>query len=119
MRKLIFILCQNLIFAKQNYSEDIYKDIKSNFDEIFKAFDRIVKFYTAGKVKKTLDKVFIVGEGAKIYGIEAYLQNFMGTDAAVINNAESIKLKINFNDESEFKHYLNAYGAILRNSKRN
>lgn len=116
--KAYFYFMSKFNFAKQNYSEDIYEDIKSNFDEIFKAFDRIVKFYTSGKVKKTLDKIFIIGEGAKIYGIEAYLQDFMGTDAAVINNAESIKLKINFKAENNFKYYSNAYGAILRNSKK-
>lgn len=116
--KAYFYFMSKFNFAKQNYSDDIYEDIKNNFDEIFKAFDRIVKFYTAGKVKKTLDKIFIIGEGSKIYGIEAYLQEFMVTDVSVINNAESIKLKINFDDENKFKYYSNAYGAILRNSKK-
>lgn len=105
-------------FAKQAYSDEIYEDIKKDFNDIFRAFDRIVAFYTNGKTKKNLDKIFIVGEGAKIYGIEAYLQDFMGTDATAIANPESIKLKVNFQNQSNFNQYLNVYGSLLRKSKK-
>ncbi|MFL0252266.1 pilus assembly protein PilM [Clostridium neuense] len=105
-------------FAKQDYSDEIYGNIKSNFDDIFKAFDRVVKFYTAGKTKKTLDKIFIVGEGAKIYGIEAYLQDFMGMDVSIIESPETINLKVNFQNQINFNHYLNVYGSLLRKGKK-
>lgn len=116
--KAYFYFMSKFNFAKQSYSGEMYEDIRNNFDEIFRAFDRIVKFYTSGKVKKTLDKIFIVGEGAKIYGVEAYLQDFMDTDVSVIDSAEDINLKINFKDGSKFKYYSNVYGAILRKSKK-
>ncbi|MCD2346465.1 pilus assembly protein PilM [Clostridium guangxiense] len=105
-------------FAKQDYSDEIYGNLKNNFDDIFKAFDRVVRFYTAGKTKKTLDKVFIVGEGAKIYGIEAYLQDFMGTDVTTVEDPESIKLKVNFQNQNNFNNYLNVYGSLLRKGKK-
>jgi|GEM_PF-1170357 len=105
-------------FAKQTYSGKMYEDVKDNFDDIFKAFNRVVTFYTNGKTKKTLDKIFIVGEGARIYGIEAYLEDFMGTDVTAIENPENIKLKINFQNQSNFNQYLNVYGALLRKSKK-
>lgn len=105
-------------FAKQAYSDEIYENIKSNFDDIFRAFDRIVVFYTNGKTKKTLDKIFIVGEGARIYGIEAYLQDFMGTDVTAVANPEDIKLKVNFQNQSNFNQYLNVYGLLLRKGKK-
>lgn len=105
-------------FAKQAYSDKTYEDIKNNFDDIFKNFERVIKFYTNGKTKKTLDKIFVIGEGAKIYGIEAYLQEFMETDVTPIEKPESIKLKINFQNQSNFNHYLNAYGSLLRKGKK-
>lgn len=105
-------------FAKQTYSDEMYEAVKSNFDDIFRAFDRIVMFYTNGKTKKTLDKIFIIGEGARIYGIEAYLQEFMVTDVTAIENPESLKLKVNFQNQSNFNQYLNVYGSLLRRGKK-
>lgn len=105
-------------FAKQAYSDEIYQKVKINFDEIFRAFDRIVMFYTNGKTKKTLDKIFIIGEGARIYGIEAYLQEFMVTDVTAIESPESLKLKVNFQNQSNFNQYLNVYGSLLRRGKK-
>lgn len=105
-------------FAKQVYCDEIYESVKGNFDDIFRAFDRIVMFYTNGKTKKTLDKIFIVGEGANIYGIEAYLQDFMATDVTSIVNPENIKLKVNFQNQSDFNQYLNVYGSLLRKGKK-
>lgn len=94
--------------------KDVDKRVQFIFENALSAFEKVIQFYTRGKIKKSLDSIYISGGESRIAGIEEYTKDFFGCPVYIIGSSETsignIKLPKNF----DFKNYINALGLLLR-----
>lgn len=96
---------------KDNYLE---KDIQMMFDNVLVNFEKIVQFFTTGKLQRKLDKIFLIGGGSEINGIENYIRDFFGSQVYTADSIEKISLKIKAPVGFNLKMYSCALGLLLR-----
>lgn len=106
-------LMSEFSFDKINENET-FERIGSRFDAMFSAFQSIIQFYTTGKANKTLDHLYVIGEGADIKGIDEYINTFFDTPAEIVNLPQEIGLSIKLPVGCDIKHYANNLGLLLR-----
>ena len=112
--------------AAQNYLEHSYdfKDAKqedelnskiaAHFDNVFFTYERVIQFYTNGKIKKSLDKIFILTDGMTLNNIDKYVENYFSTDTQMINSQLSLMINTKFPNGCDFSEYINCLGILLR-----
>lgn len=105
----------NFNFSRIDEESAIQNRIKSLFDNVFINFDKIIQFYSAGKSKKALDQIFIIGAGCEIYGMDNYIKQHFGASVSLVRSTEDISSKTLFPTSCDFKFYVNTFGLILRN----
>lgn len=88
--------------------------VKSIFNENFYSFDKIIQFYTTGKTNKSLDMIYIIGEGAEIKGIDNYVQAYFKTNVEIVDNSNEIGIKTKLPKNFSLKYYVNNIGLLLR-----
>ena len=99
----------NLVDVKD---EDDYID--TYFQELSSRFDTFIQFYTSGKVKKTLDRIYVLGTGSKIKGIQQYFEVNLNARSANIPKFEDMKVIVKTPKNISLKDYLYCYGLLLR-----
>lgn len=95
-------------------SNDMHKHISFLFDDMISTFEKIIQFYTTGKVNKNLDEIIIMGGGSRIPGIDNYIKNELGCAAYSIDGKANLQLKIKVPEGCELIYYLNTLGLLLR-----
>ncbi|MDP4143038.1 MAG: type IV pilus assembly protein PilM [Bacillota bacterium] len=100
--------------AQIDLESDIQRKVKELFDMLLTNFENVVHFYASGKAKKTLDKIYVIGSGCEIYGIEGYIRDYLDTHTQIVNSTEDIYTSSQFPYGSDFKFYVNAFGLLLR-----
>jgi type IV pilus assembly protein PilM len=100
-------------FDKVNENET-FERIGSRFDTMFSAFQSIIQFYATGMANKTLDLIYVIGEGANIKDIDEYISSFFDTPAEVINSSFEIGMNIKLPMDCDIKRYVNTLGLLLR-----
>lgn len=88
--------------------------IKGLFDQALYSFEKIIQFYTTGKTNKSLDMIYVIGEGAEIKGIDNYIQEYFSTTVEIVDSAEEIGIKTKLPENCSFKYYVNSIGLLLR-----
>jgi type IV pilus assembly protein PilM len=108
---------ENFLRVFNLYGEDenpVDLRVKSLFNEAFYSFDRVIQFYTTGKMNKSLDMIYITGEGAEIKGIDNYVEEHFQTTADTVETSKEIGIKTKLPQECSFNHYVNNIGLLLR-----
>jgi type IV pilus assembly protein PilM len=108
---------KNFLRVFNFYGEEessIDTSVKALFDEIFYSFGKIIQYYTTGKVNKSLDMIYIIGEGTEIKGIDNYVQEHFSTNVEIVEAPEEIGIKTKLPKECSFKYYVNNIGLLLR-----
>ena len=112
--------------SSQNYLEHVYdfnditKDselhskISVHFENVFLNYERAIQFYSSGKVKKKLDKIFILTDGVNLNGFDKYVEKYFSTDTQIINSSHSLMINTKFPKGNDFKQYINCLGTLLR-----
>jgi type IV pilus assembly protein PilM len=102
-------------FTLNGESENtVVSSIKAQFDTLFYSFDKIIQFYTTGKINKNLDMIYIIGEGTQISGIDNYVQNYYSATVELVESPEEIGIKTKLPTDCSFKYYVNNIGLLLR-----
>ncbi|MGL4109456.1 type IV pilus biogenesis protein PilM [Clostridium sp. LP20] len=87
--------------------ERLFKDVTSQYNSL-------IQYFTAGKIRKNLDRVYLVGSGTKIRGIDQYLSvnmnNRIGSTLAFTDLKNSVKCP----KKVCLKDYIFPYGLLLR-----
>lgn len=101
----------DLIEAKEAGEEN---EIERYFNEVVQESNTLVQYYTSGKVKKTLDRLYVIGTATKIKGIEQYLEVNLNTRVAKTPIYSDLKFSVKAPKKVYLKDYLMPYGLLLR-----
>lgn len=104
----------NFNLNDQRQQNDMQKRIRDMLDNAISNFQRVIAFYNSGKSNKKLNQIYLIGAGAKIYGIEKYVQNIMGTEVRSIKSADELNTKCSFPVNLNFCYYVNTFGMFLK-----
>lgn len=89
--------------------------IKALYDSIFYTFEKTIQFYTSGKTKKNLDRIYLTGSGSRINGLTDYLKTYFNSNVHYINSIEDLSLKIINNISfEESRLFINVLGLLIR-----
>lgn len=99
-------------YAKQE--DELHDRISVHFNNVFLTYERVIQFYTNGKIKKDLDKIFILTDGMNFNGIDKYVEKYFSTSTEIINSEHMLMIKTKFPQDRDFREYINALGILLR-----
>jgi Tfp pilus assembly protein, ATPase PilM len=83
-------------------------------NNVLSSFQKVIQFYATGRTIKSLDEIFITGPGAFINGLDQYVARALGANTTLILSPSDIGAKPNVPNGFDFKHFLSAYGMLLR-----
>jgi type IV pilus assembly protein PilM len=101
-------------FISENEDNSVNDSVKFIFREAFYNFDKLIQFYTTGRINKFLDMIYIIGEGAEIKGIDSYVQAYFSTNAEIVESAKEIGIKTVLPKDFRFRYYINNLGLLFR-----
>ncbi|MGL5086347.1 MAG: pilus assembly protein PilM [Clostridium sp.] len=84
------------------------------FDSINNQFNTIIQFYSSGKVKKSLDKMFLLGSASKVKGLDKYLESVFNTQVEHVPSFDNFRFSIKVGKKIQLKDYFYVYGLLLR-----
>jgi type IV pilus assembly protein PilM len=97
-----------------NQESETFRAINGLFMTMMISVDKVIQFYTTGKTKKSLDAIYIIGEGSDIKGVSEYIKNYFNTGTEVPENLKSISLNMKHPSDMNFRNYANTIGLLLR-----
>lgn len=103
-------------FLSLDLENPIIQRVKGRFDSLLEMFQKIVAFYNSGNANKLLDCIYVIGAGGELIGIQKYMREYMGTEVKVVEAIADLKYKIQIPYGFNFKHFVNCYGLLLRNT---
>lgn len=101
-------------FNDINQDNELHSKISAHLENIFLNYERAIQFYSNGKVKKKLDKIFILTDGINTNGLDKYIENYFSTDTQIINSEHSLMINTKFPKGEDFRQYINCLGTLLR-----
>ncbi len=107
-------LIDNFSFDKINVEHEIDRRILELFDNVSSTFQKVIEFYTTGKVQKNLDEIFVIGGGSKLKGIQGYLSKYLSSPVYIVDSPEKIGRKIYFPKDSDLSLHINTIGLLMR-----
>lgn len=111
----------NLIEYKE-YLESIdlieVREEEEKYDRFFKSlvdqYNSLIQFYTSGKVKKNLDRIYVLGSSTMINGVEQFLEVSFNTKVSSLPSFNDLKSSVKAPKKINLKDYFYAYGLLLR-----
>lgn len=103
-------------FDLNNIHDNNEKEVRlyNKVEDILEALAKIIQFYTNGKVKKTVNKIYITGSGNSIGGLEKFSENYFNTPIDIVTSAMPFGLKMDIPKDMDFKHFMSCVGLLLR-----
>jgi type IV pilus assembly protein PilM len=92
----------------------VVNEVRTQFDTLFYSFEKIIQFYSTGKINKNLDMIYIVGEGSEILGIVNYVKKYFSTTVELADFPEEIGITTKFPKDCSIRYYANNVGLLLR-----
>ena len=104
-------------------AEDFTDDrLETLFSSLNNQFNGIIQFYSSGKIKKSLDKILLVGSGSKIEGIDKYFESIFNTQVEQAPTFEDFKFRIKISEKIsgkiQLKDYFYVYGLLLKTGNK-
>lgn len=89
-------------------------DVSGAMDQILTGVSKLINYYSS-RNKEKIEKIYLIGEGSKIVGIEEYISKFFNIDTEILKSLDSIE----YVGEGDFSvietYFLNAIGACYAN----
>lgn len=101
-------------FEFNNIKDEIDIRIEELFNNVFSTFLNAIEFYTSGKIQKSLDELFVIGEGSKIKAIDDYMSRYFSSPVIIVDSIEKTGRKVKLPTECDLNIYFNALGLLLR-----
>lgn len=104
----------NFSFKNMDTTNEFHMKIKELFDDLFRNFERVIHFYSSRENVGGLDRIYIIGAGCEIYGLDQYMNDYFSTRTYLVRTPGDITSKVSFPNACDFKFYVNAFGLVLR-----
>lgn len=104
----------NFDFEKTNPEEEMDRRIQELFDNACATFLKAIEFYTAGKIQKELDEIYVIGGGSKIKGVQSYLSRYFSSVVHIAGSPEKTGRKMKIPKDCDVSLYINTLGLLLR-----
>lgn len=104
----------NFNFNNIGEAEVLNKRIQSLFDNVFSAFVKVIEFYNTGKLNKALDRIYIVGGGSQVNGIEYYISKFFSTNTITADTFEKLYIDMKHPSNVDLRFYISNLGLLMR-----
>lgn len=99
-------------------NREVDEENERKYDRFFKSlvtqYKLLIQFYSTGKLKKNLDKIYLVGSANRINGIHDYLENNFEVKVGEVPNFDDLKIVVKRPKDINLKDYLYTYGLLLR-----
>ena len=82
-------------------------------DEI-NEYNSLIQYYTSGKVRKNLDRIYVIGSASNIRGIEQYVSVNLNSRVAKAPTFSELRNSVKNAKSIYLKDYMVAYGLLLR-----
>ncbi len=89
-------------------------DIDRYFQQLTMQFNTFIQFYTSGKVKKNLDRIFVIGSASNIRGVNQYFEVNLSARSGNVPNFSDMKSTVKTSKRIHLKEYMYCYGLLLR-----
>ena len=89
-------------------------EIELYFRDEANDYNNLIQYYMSGKVKKNLDRIYVIGTAAKIKGIEQYFEVNLSSRSAKIPVFSDLKTSVKAPKNINLKDYITCYGLLLR-----
>lgn len=101
-------------FNYKNTQSQVDIRINNLLDNVLTSFQKVIQFFTTGKLEKDISQIYVIGVGSSIHGIEEIIQNyFTGPEVVAIDKA-TYGPKVKLPGNSKLKYFSNALGLLLR-----
>lgn len=84
------------------------------FKSLVTQYKLLVQFYSTGKLKKNLDKIYLIGSANRIEGIYEYLEENFEVKVEEIPDFNDLGIVVKRPNNIHLKDYLYTYGLLLR-----
>lgn len=84
------------------------------FQDTVNQYNSLIQYFTAGKVKKNLDRIYVIGTATRIRGIDQYLEVNLNAKAGKVINFSDLKSSVKYPKKIQLKDYVFPYGLLLR-----
>lgn len=99
-------------------NREIDEQNERKYDRFFKSlvtqYKLLIQFYSTGKLKKNLDKIYLIGSANRIDGIYEYLENNFEVKVGEVPDFNDLKIVVKRPKDVHLKDYLYTYGLLLR-----
>ena len=97
-----------------NLSDELNVRAQNIFSNAFGNIGKVIQFYTAGRVQKTLDAICFIGEGTEVRGLSELMENYFAVPIKKIERVNDLNLKIRVSNGLDIKTYINNIGLLMR-----
>lgn len=101
----------DLTEVKQSDEED---EIDRYFKEEVMEYNSLIQYYTSGKVRKNLDRIYVIGSAVRIRGIEQYISVNLNSRVSKAPIFADLKVGVKAPKNVALKDYFMTYGLLLR-----
>lgn len=84
------------------------------FQDTVSQYNSLIQYFTAGKVKKNLDRIYVVGTATRIKGVEQYFEVNLNAKAGKPITFTDLKSSVKYPKKIQLKDYIFPYGLLLR-----
>lgn len=97
----------------KSYDENIHSS-EQQLEYLVEEIERILKFYKNKVRGNKIDKIYLLGDGSRLKGIENYISNRLSIKAEAINQIGFVEFSSKNTNIKDIYKYLNAIGTIIR-----
>lgn len=84
------------------------------FKETVAQYNSLIQYFTSGKVKKNLDRIYVIGTASRIKGVEQYFEVNLNSKVGKSINFGELKSTVKYPSKVQLKDYILPYGLLLR-----
>ncbi len=103
---------RQLLKSEREENTYLSNDVTGGMDQILNGVSRLVDYYTS-RNKLGVEKIYLLGGGAEIYGVEDYVEKFFNVKAEKIEAPQSLSFKEKQRDEAVQLYFPTAIGSSL------
>ena len=107
-------LMTNISLTGESEASELEQKTLAMFDNVFSSLEKIVTFFTIGRVKSNLDAIYLIGGGCDISGLKDYVSKYFNCPVYILEKASTLGIKTNIPLECSVKNYVGTLGLLLR-----
>ena len=89
-------------------------EVDRYFKEEVMEYNSLIQYYTSGKVRKNLDRIYVIGTALRVRGIEQYISVNLNSRVAKAPIFADLKVGVKAPKNVSLKDYFMPYGLLLR-----